>query len=170
MPPPAYSSKRLTEVLATAHDIATSVRELSHQLHPPRLTLTGLVGGLKSLCRDLSPPHLSIAFSQHDVPAVIDEQVALCLFRVAQEALGNAIKHSDAEHIWVDLSGDRSGIALTISDDGKGFVVDNVPDGGLGLISMRERVESVGGVLEVDATSAAGTRLRATVPWMGDAS
>ena len=94
----------------------------------------------------------------------IDENIALCVFRVAQEALGNAVKHSDAGHIWVDLTGGPSSVALTITDDGKGFDVNGPPNAGLGLISMRERVESVGGVLEIHATPASGTRLTVTVP------
>jgi signal transduction histidine kinase len=78
--------------------------------------------------------------------------------------LGNAVKHSDAGHIWVDLTGGPSSLALTITDDGKGFDVNGVPNAGLGLISMRERVESVGGVLEIHAKPASGSRLRVTVP------
>ncbi len=74
------------------------------------------------------------------------------------------MKHSDAGHVWVDLTGGPSSVALTITDDGKGFDVNGLPNAGLGLISMRERVESVGGVLEIHATPAAGTRLRVTVP------
>ena len=100
-----------------------------------------------------------------------DDRTWLCLwtphsslFRVAQEALVNAVKHSDARRVWIDLVGEPSEVTLTVGDDGKGFVVDGVASAGLGLISMRERVESVGGVLEVQPTLASGTRLRVTVP------
>ena len=79
---------------------------------------------LDNLRRDLSPPHLPIAFCHRNVPAEIDQNIALCVFRVAQEALGNAVKHSDAGHIWVDLTGGPSSVALTITDDGKGFDVN----------------------------------------------
>ncbi len=158
------SAKRLSQALETAQGISTSVRELSHRLHPSKLRLIGLVAALDNLRRDLSPPHLPIAFSHHNVPAEIDQNIALCVFRVAQEALGNAVKHSDAGHVWVDLTGGPSSVALTITDDGKGFDVDGVQNAGLGLISMRERVESVGGVLEIHATLASGTRLTVTVP------
>jgi signal transduction histidine kinase len=158
------SAKRLSRALETTQGISTSVRELSHRLHPSRLQLIGLVASLDNLRRDLSPPHLSIAFSHREVPAEIDQDIALCLFRVAQEALGNAVKHSDASHICVDLTGGPFRLALTITDDGKGFDVDGVPNAGLGLISMRERVESVGGILEIHATPALGTRLSVTVP------
>jgi signal transduction histidine kinase len=140
------------------------VRELSHRLHPAKLYLIGLVAGLDSLRRDFSPAHLSIDFTHHDVPTVIDRDLALCLFRVAQEALANAVKHSGGGHIWVDLTGGTSSLTLTITDDGKGFDVNGVPKEGLGLISMRERVESVGGVLEIHARPGSGTRLAVSVP------
>jgi signal transduction histidine kinase len=162
--PPASNAKLVSHALETAHGLSKSLRELSHRLHPSRLKLVGLVAGLESLCHDLSPSHLTIGFSHRDVPAGIDPSIALCLFRVAQEALGNAVKHSEAEHIWVDLTGEASTVALTIADDGTGFDVEGVSHEGLGLISMRERIESVGGALEVHATPAAGTRLRVTVP------
>jgi two-component system sensor histidine kinase UhpB len=128
------------------------------------LQLIGIVAALDNLRRDLSPPHLRIAFSHRNVPAEIDQTIALCMFRVAQEALVNAVKHSDAAHIWVDLTGGPFSVALTITDDGKGFDVNGLPNAGLGLISMRERVGSVGGVLEIHATPGAGTRLRVTLP------
>jgi len=128
------------------------------------LQLLGLVAALDSLRRDLSPPHLVIDFHHRDVPPEIDQNVALCLFRVAQEALGNAVKHSGAGHIGMDLTGGPSWLALTVTDDGKGFDVNGLPSAGLGLISMRERVGSVGGVLEIHAAPASGTRLTVTVP------
>src|SRR5262249_41071336 len=87
---PGHSAKRLSGALETTQGISTSVRELSHRLHPSRLRLIGLVASLDSLRHDMSPPHLSIAFVHRDVPTVIDQDIALCLFRVAQEALGNA--------------------------------------------------------------------------------
>jgi len=158
------AAKMLSEALATAHGISKSVRELCHRLHPPRLTLAGLVTGLESLSRDLSPPHLPISFRHRELPAEIDQHIALCLFRVAQEALVNAIKHSDATQVRVELTGGPSNVALTIADDGKGFAADGVSHAGLGLISMRERVESVGGVLEIREAPTSGTRLRVTVP------
>jgi signal transduction histidine kinase len=160
---PESSATRVFEAMKTAQGILKSVRELSHRLHPPRLTPDGLVRSLSLLCRELTPPRVSIAFRHGATPAGIDQNVALCLFRVAQEALMNAIKHSGARRISVDLASDASSVALTIADDGRGFVVDGVPNGGLGLLSMRERVESVGGRLEVH-TPESGTCVRVTVP------
>ncbi len=159
-----HTAELVSRAQETTQSISTSVHELSHRLHPSKLRLIGLVAALDNLRRDLSPPHLPIAFSHRNVPAEIDQNIALCVFRVAQEALGNAVKHSDAGHIWVDLTGGPSSVTLTITDDGKGFDVNGPPNAGLGLISMRERVESVGGVLEIHATPASGTGLKVTVP------
>ena len=159
-----HTAELVSRAQETTQSISTSVRELSHRLHPSKLRLIGLVAALDNLRRDLSPPHLPIAFSHRNVPAQIDQNIALCVFRVAQEALGNAVKHSDAGHIWVDLTGGPSSVALTITDDGKGFDANGPPNAGLGLISMRERVESVGGVLEIHSTPASGIRLTVTVP------
>ena len=107
---------------------------------------------------------MMITSSHRGLPAEIDESATLCLFRVAQEALLNTVKHSDARRAWIDLTDEPPSVVLTVGDDGRGFVVDGAPSAGLGLISMRERVESVGGVLEVHPTLASGTRLRVTVP------
>ena len=158
------TSQRITMTMDTVRGIATSVRELSHRLHPSRLRLMGLVVAIETLLRDVSVPHVSIAFHHHDVPPAIDENVAVCVFRVVQEAVGNAVKHSGARHIRVDLAGAASSVALTVADDGKGFDIDGPLNGGLGLISMRERVESVGGALEIQTRPAGGTRVIVIVP------
>ena len=105
-----HTARKLARAQQTAQAVATSVRELSHRLHPARLRLVGLVAGIDALRHDLSLPHLPIAFSHRGVPEEIDPEIALCLFRVAQEALANAVKHSGAQHVWVDLTGGPSGI------------------------------------------------------------
>jgi signal transduction histidine kinase len=94
-----HSAKRLSRALETVKGISTSVHELSHRLHPSKLQLIGLVAAIDNLRHDLSPPHLPIAFSHRNVPAEINQNIALCVFRVAQEALVNAVKHSDAAHM-----------------------------------------------------------------------
>jgi signal transduction histidine kinase len=106
----------------------------------------------------------SVAFSHRDVPGTVDQDVALCVFRVVQEALRNAVKHSGALHLSVDLIGHDDLLQLTIVDDGRGFDVDRASRDGLGLTSMRERLESVGGSLDIDSTPGSGTRLNVRVP------
>jgi signal transduction histidine kinase len=158
------NAKRLSRARQRVHEVSTSLHELSHRLHPAKLQFSGLVAAINGLQRDFSGPHLSIAFAHRDVPTEIEHDVALCLFRVAQESLRNTVQHSDAENVWVDLTAGPTGLALSMTDDGKGFDVNGAPSDGLGLISMRERVESVGGTLEIHSTPGSGTRLRVTVP------
>ena len=152
------------DTLHRAQEIARSVHDLSHRLHPAKLKLIGLVAALQGLRRELSNQNIAITFNHKDVPANIPEELALCLFRIVQEALHNAIKYSQGRHVTVDLRGRPSGLALTIVDDGVGFDVKTTWRKGLGLISMRERLEAVGGTLEIISTPGAGTRLEVAVP------
>jgi signal transduction histidine kinase len=156
------------EALERVHAIARSVHDLSHSLHPAKLRLLGLVSALDSLRRELAQPEVAITFMHENVPAVLTEDLTLCLFRVVQEALQNAIKHSGARQISVRLIGGNDGLSLTISDDGCGFDTDKVFARGLGLISMNERLESIGGTLRIQSAPGAGTRLEAAVPFRAD--
>jgi signal transduction histidine kinase len=160
----AATAEELTRTLETARGVSKSLHNLSRRLHPAQLELLGLVAAVGALHRDYSRPGLSIAFAHRDVPSDIEHESALCLFRVAQEALANAVKHSHADHIWIQLTGAPSGLELVITDDGIGFDVANASSDGLGLTTMSERVESVGGVFTIQSTPGSGTRLRITVP------
>ena len=88
----------------------------------------------------------------------------LCLFRVVQEALQNAIKYSQAKNLSVHLENDADGLRVTITDDGVGFDVDAAWGNGVGLVSMIERLEAIGGALQIDSRPGAGTRVTASVP------
>jgi signal transduction histidine kinase len=124
------------------------------------------VAAAKSFCRELSNKHeLEITFLHHDVPCQIPKDVALCLFRVVQEALRNVVKHGKTSEAKVELSGQGDGIYLCISDAGVGFNLESAKgEFGLGLISMRERLRSVGGYLSVESDPSRGTRIFARVP------
>ena len=152
------AQKRVKSLLKSVHD-------LSHRLHPANLRLIGLLGALGQLQRDLSQPGITITVSSENVAPILPDDIALCLFRIAQEAMQNAIKHSGARSIRVQLTADHDAIALKIIDDGVGFDVDAAAGKGLGLISMLERAESVGGTLKVVSRKGAGTRLQVTVPF-----
>jgi len=119
---------------------------------------------LNGLRRELSQPDFEITFSHENVPASLPEDLALCLFRIVQEALHNAIKYSRGRHVSVELRGGAAGLTLTIVDDGIGFDVNTTSRKGLGLISMHERLQAVGGSLEIQSKPGAGTRLKAAVP------
>ena len=130
------------EAMDRLEGIARSVHDLSQRLHPSKLRLMGLVAALGGLQRELSQPDLAIRFSHDKVPPALPHELTLCLFRIAQEAVRNAIKHSAARTVIVHLQGDRDGLVLTITDDGRGFDVSTVWGRGLGLISMQERLDS----------------------------
>jgi signal transduction histidine kinase len=158
------SEKLAGETLTRAHSIAKSVHDLSHRLHPAKLRLIGLVSALHALRQELSQSGIAIDFTHANVPATLPPDLTLCLFRIVQEALQNAIKYSRARKVWVTLSGVPDALALTIADDGVGFDVEAAWGKGLGLVSMRERLEAIGGTLRISSKPGDGTRLEATVP------
>jgi signal transduction histidine kinase len=112
----------------------------------------------------LSQPDLDITFTHDSVPSVLPSEITVCVFRVVQEALQNAIKYSGARHISVDLTWSPAGLRLTVADDGIGFDVEKAWGKGLGLISIGERLEAIGGSFHVRSTSGAGTRFEVTIP------
>ena len=152
------------EALNRAQDLARSVHDLSHRLHPTKLRLIGLVPALQALQRELSRSDTTIAFTHEGVPANLPLDLTLSVFRVVQEAVQNALKHGRARTVTVDLRGGSNVLALTVSDDGVGFDVDAAWGEGLGLISMGERIEAIEGTLDIRSTPGGGTCLTITVP------
>jgi signal transduction histidine kinase len=152
------------EALARVDGIARSVHDLSHRLHPTKLQLVGLVAAIASLKRELSQAGVDIMFSHEGVPPTLPHDLTLCLFRIVQEALRNAIRHGGASVITVALRGGPRALYLHIADNGAGFDVGASWGRGLGLVSMSERLESQGGTLALHSRPGAGTRLEATVP------
>jgi signal transduction histidine kinase len=158
------TTKLAAEALTRAHGIARSVHDMSHRLHPARLRLIGLVGALHQLRLELSQSGIAITFEHDSVPPALPADLMLCLFRIAQEALQNAIKYSHASEVSVRLQGGYDGLTLTVADKGAGFDVTAAWGKGLGLVSMTERVEALGGSLEILSTPGVGTQVKATVP------
>jgi signal transduction histidine kinase len=152
------------EALEHADGIARSLRDLSHRLYPTKLRLLGLVPAIASLEHDMTSANLTIRFTHRDVPSGLPHDLTLALYRVVQEALHNAIAHSDAREVRVHLEGSGGALQLTIMDDGVGFEVERALGDGLGLIGMRERLDAVGGVLTISSTPGAGTRIEIVVP------
>lgn len=152
------------DVLNRIHSIAKSVRDLSHRLHPARLRLVGLVGALQGLRQEMSQPGTEIILTHENIPPALPKETTLCLFRVAQEGLQNALKYSGSGRVTIDLRAAGGALVLTIVDDGAGFDVDTQWGHGLGLISMRERLDAVGGTFEIHSAPGTGTRLEAVVP------
>jgi len=167
-PPEAASQLggRIQDLLRQIRQLSSSVHELSHQLHPAKLEQLGLAAGIGGLCHELTYRHgLKIEFAANQVPSAISPETALCLYRIAQEALANSIKHSGAQHVRVELSGTAAVIALRIVDDGCGFDPGLLQGkSGLGLVSMRERVFSLGGHIAIDSKPSDGTQVEVRIP------
>jgi signal transduction histidine kinase len=152
------------DALTVAKDIAKSLHELSHRLHPTRLRMIGLTSAIDHLCADLSRTGIAIRYTHDNVPATLPPEVMLCLFRVVQEALQNAIKHSKASEVLVQMGYGPDGLSLTVVDNGVGFDVDDAWGNGVGLVSMVERLDAIGGSVDVRSSPGTGTRVSATVP------
>ena len=161
---PGHPDARGDDVVQRAHEIATSVHDLSHRLHPTKLRLLGLAPALQSLQREVSAAELPVTLTCENIPSSLPPDLTLCLFRIVQEALHNAVKYSQASGVSVHLAGGVRGLTLSIVDDGIGFDVDSAWGAGLGLVSMRERLDAIGGALEIHSQRGAGTRLKVWAP------
>jgi len=147
-------------------DIAKEVQALSHRLHSSKLEYLGIAAAAKSFCKELSEQQkVQVEFVYSDIPHGIPNEIALCLFRVLQEALQNAVKHSGVREFHVELRGAPEEIRLTVRDPGVGFDWQRALDRqGLGLISMSERLQLVNGNIEIESKPGAGTSVHARVP------
>jgi PAS domain S-box-containing protein len=147
-------------------DLSSDIQALSHRLHSPKLELLGLRKAIASLCRELSERQaVNIEFHTDKVPEILPEDVSLCLFRILQEALQNALKHSGARQFRVWLRNRVNGLELVVQDSGRGFDPEHVIHGpGLGLTSMRERLKPFGGSLSIESKPQHGTTIYARVP------
>jgi signal transduction histidine kinase len=147
-----------------AAEIADDLHNLSHELHPAKVQMLGLVQATQLLCRDLTERHrVAIDFMHDRVPSDVPPDPALCLFRIAQEALQNVVKHSGARSASVTLTGTAQSLQLEIADSGSGFDTTEL-GGGMGLLSMRERVNFLNGNLAIKSRRGTGTRIAVRVP------
>jgi len=148
-----------------AVELAEAIRYLSHELHPGILQYAGLATALRSHCRELDGSHgVSVAYQSDDDLGHVPADVALCVYRVTQEALKNAAMHARARQAWVTVAREEADLVLTIRDDGSGFDLAKARGRGLGLISLEERVRHVGGRLVIDTEPQRGTTIRVVVP------
>ena len=154
------------ELSKRAKEISTDIQALSHELHSSRLEYLGIVGGMKSWCSEFGERQgIEIVFSP-DVQSSVSPEISLCLFRVLQEALHNAAKHSGVKRVDVQLREGSGEIKLIVSDLGKGFDVGAAMQSrGLGVTSMQERVRLVGGTMKIDSKPLAGTTIHVRVPF-----
>jgi signal transduction histidine kinase len=152
--------------LERLQEITLDVQTISHRLHSSKLRYLGIVAAAKSFCLELSEQHkMEIDFTHTDIPPTLPEEISLCLFRVAQEALRNAVKHSGVRHVEVELCAAPDGIDLTVRDAGRGFDPETVTSNrGLGLISMQERVNLMNGMFSIESRPGRGTTVHIRLP------
>jgi signal transduction histidine kinase len=164
--PPTDALRRIHALSARSLELAKDIQALSHRLYPTRLEYLGVVHACASLCSDVSKrEHVDVSFCHEGVPDDLAAHVALALFRVLQEAVANAVKHSGASRVEVALVGEADGIRLEIADGGIGFDTDAVSNrGASGLVGMRARARLVGGEFVVRSRPGGGTSISARVP------
>jgi PAS domain S-box-containing protein len=157
---------RMAELTKHTSEIAADIQSLSHELHSAKLQHLGIVGAMRSFCREFGEHQkVEIDFQTHELPSPLSPDVALCLFRVLQEALHNAAKHSGVRHFQAQLWGTSDEIQLSVRDSGSGFAGEVARESrGLGLISMEERLKLVKGTLSIDSQPKRGTTIHARVP------
>ena len=157
---------RIEELQNRTSAVSSDIQTLSHRLHSSKLEYLGLVAAAKGFCGEFSEQHhVEVAFEHQQVPSSLPKDISLCLFRVLQAALANALKHSGVRRYEVLLSGTANGIHLTVRDHGIGFDLEKVLSGhGIGLISMRERVRLVNGKISIQSRPDRGTTIDIDVP------
>jgi PAS domain S-box-containing protein len=162
-------SRQLSAFSLRLQDVSADVHGLSYRLHPSKLDYLGLVPAVKSLCHELSGRRgLQIEFiTNNDALEFeqLDKELALCAYRVVQEALSNVIKHSGAVTARVQVRYRKHMLYLLVTDSGKGFRVDVAKHKGrLGLISMEERLRLANGRLIIRSRPNRGTQIEARIP------
>ena len=163
-------AKRLEALQAELEDLSVFLRGLAHRLHPAQLDRVGLCAALRSLQEELDRSyHLRVRL---ELPPGDRLQLApqrqLVLFRIAQEALHNIVKHAQVDHAEMTLSDNHDGTLLTVSDRGRGFDL-NKPNlnQGIGLVGIKERAYLAEGEVEISSTPGQGTVVRARLPQEG---
>ncbi len=159
-------ASRLGHLLRRTHDISRDIQSISHQLHSSKLEELGMAVGMKSFCEEIAGQlGVEIEFTARHIPPQVPRDITLSLFRVLQESLRNAAKHSGAHRFLVQLSGSRRHIQLIVRDSGVGFDPElAMKNRGLGLTSMRERIGLVHGTLTIKSKPKGGTVVNAQVP------
>ena len=163
---PAEVRGRMGEVGKQTSEIATDIQSLSHKLHLSKLEYLGVAAAMRGFCKELGEQQkVEIDFRSHGLPSPVPPDISLCLFRVLQEALHNAAKHSGVRHFEVRLWGMSGEIHLTVADSGAGFDNEAAKESrGLGLISMEERLKILNGTFSIESQPKRGTTIHARVP------
>jgi signal transduction histidine kinase len=163
---PAEVSSRIRQLGKQTSKIAIDIQSLSHELHSSKLEYVGIAAAMRGFCQEFGEKQkVEIDFKTHDLPRLLSANISLGLFRVLQEALHNAAKHSGVRHFEVRLWGTEDEIHLMVSDFGTGFDPEVAKQSrGLGLISMEERLKLLNGAFSIESQPKGGTRVHSCVP------
>jgi PAS domain S-box-containing protein len=163
----AGPDQRIRELREQTTKIIDDVQSLSHELHSSKLEALGMGAAMRGFCREFGEHEkVEIDFEVHDLPGSLSPTIGLCLFRVLQEALRNATKHSGVRHFEVRSWGTSDQVHLTVSDSGAGFDCKAAKESrGLGLVSMEERLKLVKGNFSIESQPKRGTTIHARVPF-----
>jgi len=161
--------QKLSDSVKTIDQTMSMIRNLSHSLRPPVMDVGGLNLSLRELCWDFSQrTGLQMDYQGEDIPGLPDE-IGISLYRFAQEATVNVLKHSKASKVEVRLQYKMGNVALSIRDNGEGMTPHN-PSDGIGLLGIGERIDLLGGSLYIQSNPGRGVRLTAWIPWIAAAS
>jgi PAS domain S-box-containing protein len=162
---PAEVGSRLQELRKQTMEISNDVQALSHELHSSTLEYLGVVAGIKSWCSEFGERQRIQVEFKSDVVSVLPLDVGVCLLRVLQEALHNAVKYSGTKRVEVQLEQHSNEVHLIVRDSGKGFDIEVARQGrGLGLTSMQERVRLVSGTISIESKPMGGTTIHVRMP------
>ena len=165
---PSEIQTRVQELRRQTAEISNDVQALSHELHSAKVANLGVVG-IKSWCKEFAERQSVEIDFKSDVSSTLPPEIGLSLFRVLQEAIHNAVKHSGVRRVEVQLRENWGEVHLVIIDSGRGFDVEEAMQGtGLGLTSMRERVRLMNGTITLDSTEMHGTSIHVRVPFRSD--
>jgi two-component system, NarL family, sensor histidine kinase UhpB len=161
--PPELEAE-LAETKALANQAMRELLSLARQLRPTALDDLGLAAAIAGQVERLGHGEIQAAIATEGDFSDLGDDAQLVVYRVAQEALSNAARHSGANRVEVRLRRlGNSGVELTVADDGRGFAFDE-SEGGLGIAGMRERALLIGGELTIESRPSRGTTVRLTVP------
>ena len=164
---PSEVQNRLPEVRTQITEISNDVQALSHELHSSKLEYLGVVAGMKSWCEEFGERQKMEVDFRSEVRSALPFDIGLSLFRVLQEALHNAVKHSRVKRVEVEVVESSNEVHLIVSDSGTGFDIEAALQGrGLGLTSMQERVRLVNGSITIKSKPMGGTTIHVCVPLM----
>ena len=155
--------ERIDHMKSLTERTVSTVRDIALLLRPSMLDDLGLVAALEWQGREVSRrSSMEVAVESSNVSDDLPDEYKICVYRLVQEALNNAVRHSQARNAKVRVTGGASGIEIEVSDDGRGF--DPQRTRGLGILGMEERVKRLGGSLAVKSSPGQGTVVRAELP------